>query len=52
MSFEAGLEYSMTENTALVGGLFFTNGFINQLDDDDKERVATRNFGIRIGVLF
>ncbi|MBK8673647.1 MAG: outer membrane beta-barrel protein [Bacteroidetes bacterium] len=52
LSFEAGLEYSMTENTALVGGLFFTNGFINQLDDDDKERVATRNFGIRIGVLF
>ena len=52
LSFEAGLEYSMTENTALVGGLFFTNGFINQLDDDDKERVVTRNFGIRIGVLF
>lgn len=52
LTFEAGLEYSMTENTALVGGLYFTNGFINQLDDNDGERVATRNFGIRIGVLF
>ncbi|MBX7226108.1 MAG: PorT family protein [Chitinophagales bacterium] len=52
LNFEAGLEYSVSDNTSLVGGLYFTNGFVNQLDDDDKERVATRNFGIRIGVLF
>lgn len=49
---EGGVEYSFTENTSLVMGLFFTNGFMNVLNDSDKERVASRNFGMRIGFLF
>ncbi len=49
---EGGVEYSFTENTSLVLGLFFTNGFMNVLNDEDKERVAARNFGMRIGFLF
>lgn len=49
---EGGVEYSFTDNTSLVVGLFFTNGFMNVLNDDDRERVAARNFGMRIGFLF
>lgn len=52
LTIEGGCEYSFTENTAMVMGLFFTNGFMNVINDDDKERVASRNMGIRLGFLF
>jgi long-subunit fatty acid transport protein len=52
LQIEAGIEYSFTENTALVAGIFFNNGFTNVLKDEDDERVVLRRFGIRLGVLF
>jgi len=52
LQMETGLEYSMTENTALVVGLFFNNGFTNVIKDNDDERVVMRKCGLRIGVLF
>lgn len=52
LQMEAGMEYSFSENTALVVGLFFNNGFTNMLKDGDKERIVLRRFGLRLGVLF
>ena len=49
---EAGIEYSISENTALVAGLFFTTGFLDMFKDNDKERIVSRNLGLRISVLF
>ncbi|MFI5170747.1 MAG: porin family protein [Chitinophagales bacterium] len=49
----AGLEYSLAENTAVMAGIFFQNGFSNVLDDDiDDNNVFVKQFGIRLGVLF
>ncbi len=49
---EAGMEYALSENTFLIGGLFFNTGFTNVLKDGDDDRIVMRNFGLRIGVLF
>jgi len=55
----AGMEYAMTENTALTGGLFFQNGFTNVINDDDSgvtgsddNNTRLKQFGVRLGVLF
>ncbi|HWA07071.1 MAG TPA: porin family protein [Ignavibacteria bacterium] len=55
----AGMEYAMTENTALTGGIFFQNGFTNVINDDDSNasgaednNTRLKQFGIRLGVLF
>ena len=49
----AGLEYSMAENTAIMAGIFFQNGFANVIDDDIDDNSSTlKQFGIRLGVLF
>ncbi len=49
----AGLEYSMAENTAIMAGIFFQNGFANVIDDDIEDNSSTlKQFGIRLGVLF
>ena len=49
---EAGMEYDISENTVLVAGLYFVTGFVDMFKDNDGERVVSRNFGVRIGVLF
>ncbi|MCP4123410.1 MAG: PorT family protein [Bacteroidetes bacterium] len=49
---EAGLEYDITENTVLVGGPFFNTGFLDMFKDSNNDRVVSRQFGFRIGVLF
>ena len=49
----AGLEYSMAENTSIMAGIFFQNGFANVIDDDIDDNSSTlKQFGIRLGVLF
>ena len=49
----AGLEYSMSENTALVGGVFFQNGFSGIINDKfDDNAAKLKQIGIRLGVLF
>lgn len=52
LQMEAGMEYAFSENTALVVGLFFNNGFTNTIKDKDDERAVLRRFGLRLGVLF
>ncbi len=52
LQFEGGTEFRVAENTAIVGGIFFRNGFTNIIDDNDKERIVGRNFGLRIAVMF
>ena len=49
----AGTEYSIAENTSIMAGVFFQNGFANILDDDvDDNNTTLKQLGIRIGVLF
>lgn len=48
-----GLEYAMSENTAIIGGLFFQNGFTNVINDKvDDDNAQLKQIGIRLGVLF
>jgi hypothetical protein len=49
---EAGMEYDISENTALVTGIYFNTGFIDMFKDGDDERIVPRSMGVRIGVLF
>lgn len=49
----AGAEYALTENTSLIGGIFWQNGFANVIDDDvDDNNAYLKQIGVRLGVLF
>ena len=49
----AGLEYAMTENTAITGGIFFQNGFLNVFESTaTDENIQLKQLGIRLGVMF
>jgi hypothetical protein len=50
----AGFEYRIDEKTSLLVGLFYHNGFINNLFDYDakKEPNVMRMMSLRVGVLF
>jgi opacity protein-like surface antigen len=37
LSVGAGVEYAMTENTAITGGIFFQNGFLNVMDNSSTD---------------
>ncbi len=52
LHFEAGTEFRVSDNTSIVGGLFFRNGFSNVLKDSDNERIVQRGFGFRVAVMF
>jgi len=50
----AGFEYRFDKRTSLVAGLFYHNGFINNLfdHDDKKEPNVMRMMSLRVGILF
>ncbi len=49
----AGAEYALTENTSIMGGIFWQNGFANVIDDDVEDNNAyLKQIGVRVGVLF
>lgn len=52
LHFEAGTEFRVSDNTSLVGGIYFRNGFTNVINDSDNERVVARGLGLRIAVMF
>jgi hypothetical protein len=62
LHFGIGLEYSLGGATALMGGLYYNNGFLNTYTPVDElnqnselarnEAIKLSNFGLRIGVLF
>jgi hypothetical protein len=52
LHFEGGVEFRVSDNTAIVGGIYFRNGFTNVIDDNDKERVVARGIGLRVAVMF
>ena len=59
-----GIEYTINENTALIGGIFFQNGFLDVTDDAGKQYLGAGNIQaedskgtlnsltLRIGVMF
>ncbi|MBL0310428.1 MAG: PorT family protein [Bacteroidetes bacterium] len=50
----AGMEYRFDDRTSFFGGLFYHNGFINNIIDHDvkKEANVMRFFSLKAGVLF
>jgi len=52
LHFEGGAEFRVSENTSLVAGIYFRNGFTNVIDDNDKERIVARGLGLRIAAMF
>jgi len=52
LQFEGGVEYRVGDNTSLVGGLYFKNGFTNMVKNDDSERTVGRHIGLRVAVMF
>ncbi|HUH74563.1 MAG TPA: outer membrane beta-barrel protein [Chitinophagales bacterium] len=52
LHFEGGVEFRVSDNTSLVGGIYFRNGFTNVIKDTDNERVVARGLGLRIAVMF
>lgn len=50
----AGFEYRFDKRTSLVAGLFYHNGFINNLFDHDEKKEANvmRMMSLRVGILF
>lgn len=47
----AGVQYSLGGNSALVGGLTYTNGFID-ITDNDKSYINSMSLALRVGILF
>ena len=47
----AGLEYSLGGNTAIIGGLIYTNGFLD-ITDNKNDTVTLSNIRLRIGLMF
>ena len=47
-----GFEYSLTDNTSLLVGIFYNNGFLNVVDDGDDDKILVHAMGLRVGILF
>ncbi|MEZ4886567.1 MAG: porin family protein [Chitinophagales bacterium] len=47
-----GLEYSISETTSLFAGLFFQNGLLNVIEDNDGDRMSFGSLSLRLGIFF
>ena len=47
-----GIEYTISDNTALVVGIYFTNGFLDYIEDGDQKASYMRKLSLRAGILF
>ena len=48
-----GIEYSLGGATAVMAGLYYTNGFTNIYKTSFlNDKVSLRNIGLRLGILF
>lgn len=50
----AGFEYAFSGRTSIMFGLYYQNGFVNMLSDQDprKDPLLLRNFQFRTGIFF
>ncbi len=49
---EAGFEYPFSDKTSLLAGVFYRNGFLNVVSDNNDDSVFMNYIALRIGVLF
>lgn len=47
-----GIEYTISDKTALVVGLYFYNGFTDYIQDNDNKATYMRKLSLRTGILF
>ncbi|MGB0886028.1 MAG: porin family protein [Chitinophagales bacterium] len=47
-----GIEWTISDNTALLVGLYFYNGFIDYIEDNDAKATYIRKLSLRTGILF
>lgn len=48
----AGIEYLVSSRTKIQAGLFYNNGFLNIIKDNDDDKIFMNTIGIRAGVIF
>ncbi|MEX0813858.1 MAG: porin family protein [Chitinophagales bacterium] len=48
----AGIEYSLGTRTKIQAGLFYNNGFVNIIKDNDEDKIFINNMGLRAAVIF
>lgn len=48
----AGIEFFITENTSLIGGVVYNHGFTNIIKDNTGNKVTLSNIGLRLGLMF
>lgn len=47
-----GINYTISENTALYAALFYHNGLLNIIEDDDGDNMYLSNLSLRLGIFF
>lgn len=47
-----GIEYTISDKTALLVGIYFYNGFLDGIEDNDKKPTYIRKLSLRTGILF
>lgn len=47
-----GVEYSISETTALFAGIFFQNGLLNVIEDNDGDSMSFGSLSLRLGIFF
>lgn len=48
----AGIEYTISDKTALIVGIYFYNGFLDAIEDGDGKSTYVRKLSLRTGILF
>lgn len=47
-----GIEWTISDNTALLVGIYFYNGFLDYIEDGDGKATYIRKLSLRTGILF
>ena len=47
-----GIEYTISDKTALLVGIYFYNGFLDAIEDGDDKATYVRKLSLRTGILF
>lgn len=47
-----GIEWTISDNTALMVGIYFYNGFLDYIEDGDAKATYIRKLSLRTGILF
>ena len=52
LSVGGGIEWTISDRTALMVGIYFYNGFLDYIEDNDQKATYMRKLSLRTGILF